>query len=172
MGKSVVRQIEANDEHGFFHAPLVLLQYFGVHVGRWRLLGSIYNVPKIHGSQNHLHFEFPKAKFLSIELIHDSNRFSLKTCHLCLKNAFGCSKFSNKMFFTSMNILDNQISQVKFNSHQRCLTLSYTSSHIFSTSRSLQTFKSYKCLALSHKYVFQHSNQTNQSSMLFLKSND
>ena len=55
--KLVVCQVEADDGHSFLDAPLVFLQHFEIYIGRWSLLGSIYNVPKVHESQNHLHFE-------------------------------------------------------------------------------------------------------------------
>ena len=100
-----------------------------------RTFSDVYNVPKVHGSQNHLHFELPKAKLLSMKLIHDSSRFTLKICHLRSKNKFVYSNVSNHIFFTSRTTLDTQISQVKFNLLQRFHTLSYTSSQIFSTSK-------------------------------------
>ena len=100
-----------------------------------RTFSDVYNVPKVHGSQNHLHFELPKAKLLSMKLIHDSSRFTLKICHLRSKNKFVYSNVSNHIFFTSRTTLDTQISQVKSNLLQRFHTLSYTSSQIFSTSK-------------------------------------
>ena len=83
--KLVVRQVKADDGHGFFDSLLVFLQHFGIHNERWSHLGSVNNLPKVHVSQNHLHFELAKAKFISVKFVHDFSSFALKICHLLLK---------------------------------------------------------------------------------------
>lgn len=49
--KLVVRQVEANDGHDLLDTSLVLLQHFGIHIGRWSFFVSVYNIPNIHGCQ-------------------------------------------------------------------------------------------------------------------------
>lgn len=81
----VVHQIQACDGHNLLDKSLVPPQYFGICIGRWSLFGSVYNIPKVHGRQNHLHFKFLKAKSLSLELFHDSRPFAFMLCHLQLE---------------------------------------------------------------------------------------
>lgn len=81
----VVYQVEVDDGHGFLDALEVLLQHFGIRVGNWSLLGSVYNVLKTHGIQNHLYFEFPKAKSLTMKLVDDSSPFTIKIAIFSLK---------------------------------------------------------------------------------------
>ena len=47
----VVYQIKTDDRHGLFDVLLVLLQHFGIRVGRWSFIKSVHNFPKIHGWQ-------------------------------------------------------------------------------------------------------------------------
>ena len=75
--KSVVHQVEVDYKHGILDAPLVILQHFGIRIRSWSILGFLYDVLKVHGSQNHLYFEIPKAKFHPVKLVHDSSIFNL-----------------------------------------------------------------------------------------------
>ena len=75
--KLVVYQVEVDYKHGILDAPLLILQHFGIRIRSWSLLGFLYDVLKVHGSQNHLYFEIPKAKFLPMKLVHDSSIFNL-----------------------------------------------------------------------------------------------
>ena len=86
VSKLVVRQVEVDDGYSLFDVPLMFLLDLGIRIGSWSFLRSIHNVLKVYGSQNYLHFEFPKAKFLSVEFVHDSSPFILKIYHLTLKN--------------------------------------------------------------------------------------
>ena len=56
--KLIAHQIGVDDGHGLLDVPLVFLQHFGIGIGKWSLCISIHSVPKVHESQNHLHFEF------------------------------------------------------------------------------------------------------------------
>ena len=84
--KLTVYQVEVDDGHGIVgllgirNMPLILLQHFGICVRRWSLAGSVYNVPKIYRSQNHLHFGLRKTGFLFMKLIQDSSPFAFKIC--------------------------------------------------------------------------------------------
>jgi hypothetical protein len=91
VAKLVVYQVEADNGHGFLDALVVLLQHFGIRVGNWSLLRSVYNVPKIHEIQNHLYFELPKAKSLTVKLVDDSSIFTIKIVIFRSKNAFAHS---------------------------------------------------------------------------------
>ena len=64
----------------FLTRLLIFLQHFGIHIERWSLIWFIYNVPKIHGCQQHFDFEVP-----FIELSNDSSGLALKRCHCMLR---------------------------------------------------------------------------------------
>lgn len=83
--KLIICQVEADDGHDLLDANLVLFTDLGIHFGRCSFLGLIYDVLKVHESQNHLHFELTKAKFLLVELVHDSSSFDLEVGHIMLK---------------------------------------------------------------------------------------
>lgn len=85
--------------------PLVLFQYFWIHIGRWSLLKSIYNVLKVPRSQNHFHFTFPKANFLSIEFFHTFSSFAFKIWHLLLKKWI-CTLKIHKSSLTALKWID------------------------------------------------------------------
>lgn len=81
MCKLVVTQVEADDGRCHLHVFLKLLLHFGVCIGRWSLLGFVCNIPKVHGSQQHLHFEL-----LTVELVYDFSLLTLKKCHHTLED--------------------------------------------------------------------------------------
>ena len=76
--KLIVRQVKADDRHVIFNASLVLFQHFGIHIGRWRFFGSIHNIPKIHGCQQHFDFELLIIKLSSIKFVNDSSCLTFK----------------------------------------------------------------------------------------------
>ena len=57
-------------------------------------------------SQNHLHFELPKAKALSLKLVHDSRPFAIKICHLLLKRwGWSAQNLQNRMFSSQRDFM-------------------------------------------------------------------
>ena len=89
-------QVEVDNGHGLLDAPLVLFQYCGIRIGRWSFLGSVHNIPKIHGYQQHFAFEFLNVKVSFIELVNDTSAFAIKWYHPTL----GCTL---KIFKTSFS---------------------------------------------------------------------
>lgn len=79
MHKLVVCQVKANDGYGiFFNASLVLIQHFGICIGRWRSIGSVHNIPKIYGCQQNFNFELSKVVCCPIEVVDYSRGLALK----------------------------------------------------------------------------------------------
>ena len=86
--KLVVHQIEVDDGPGIFYASLILLQHFRIHIGRWKFLGFISNVPKIYECQWHFDFELPNIRISFIEFVNDYNGLALKWWHHMLGYTF------------------------------------------------------------------------------------
>ena len=76
--KLFIHQVKVDGIYGLLNAPLVHLQHLGIRIGRWSFLRSVYNIPKIHESQQHFDFELPKIEVPSIELVNDSSNLPRK----------------------------------------------------------------------------------------------
>jgi hypothetical protein len=82
VGKLVVGQVEADHGHGLLYTSLVFFLHFWIHIWGWNLIGSIDNVPKIHGGREHFNLKLPKVEPFSMELINGFDTLALKKNHL------------------------------------------------------------------------------------------
>ena len=66
--KLVVRQVKATNGHTFFNAFLILLQHFGIRIGRWRFIESIHNIQRSMDANNILILNFQRLIFSPLNL--------------------------------------------------------------------------------------------------------
>ena len=137
--KLVVRQVKADDGHGLLHTPLVLFQHFGIRVGRWSLFGSIYNVSKVHGSQNHFHLKLPKAESLSVKHVHVCNLFIFNMCHLLFKECVCTLKIFKPYIYVKKNLRHSSHSNNIYLTSNMPYTLKYLKSYFLHLKHVLQS---------------------------------
>ena len=157
MHKLVVHQVGADDGHDFLDVSLILIQHFGIHIKRWRFFGSVHNIPKIHGCQQHFNFKLPKVELSPLNLLMILAASLLNDVIVCSDIRLRHSNHSNKIFFT-LNLLhyeilqvtfstpqesskNIQITQIRSSSPQMCLTLIETSQNSSLSSRMLLEYK-------------------------------
>ena len=128
--KLVVHHVEADDGHSLLDTTLVFLQHFGIRIGRWNLLGSIYDFPKVQGNKTISILSFQRLNFsqcnLSMTLVFcalNVSHLTLKECVCTLKtfksgpqdltytpNVFNLCLCSIKFFHSQMNFFGSSCS--------------------------------------------------------------